>query len=149
VYHTLHNVYTDQMTLVLYASNIRVNADTPRAYKISFSRLLPQMAWLMPDAHASTKMCFKGDYKWDFSLHFLFLHHVDNSHIQCKTVKCRSLEYNLQWDFCVEHTERDERYITHEHTWIYRCICTNLTHTSHTYTKHSYVHAHTNTHKHT
>jgi len=31
--------------------------------KISFSRLLPQMACLMPEAHASTKLCVKGDYK--------------------------------------------------------------------------------------
>jgi hypothetical protein len=51
------------MTILLYASTTKVNADKPGAYKNLFFKTASTTGMNDPDAHASTKMCVKGDYK--------------------------------------------------------------------------------------
>ena len=129
MYHTLHNVYTDQVMLVLYASNTRVNADIPGVYKkISFSRLLPQTTWLMPDEHASTKMCFKVITN-EFSV-FISCPSTINSHIQCETVKCMSLDLQFAVRFLCRIYLRGWKV---HYTWTYVCV-------------YIYIYTHTHTH---
>jgi len=138
------------MTLVMCASNTRVNADTPRAYKNLFLKTASTNG--MNDARCTCqqKMCFKGDYKWDFSLHFLFLHHVDNSHIQCKTVKCMSLDSQFAVIFLCRIYWR--RWKVH-YTWTYMNIyiymhMQQIWHIPHTSTQNIHMHARACTHTH-